>query len=144
MSSVGTACPPRPASATSTTPTPTPTRRPSGRTPARALACGEFGGVSLRVPGHVWEAGNFGYGTVLGDGWHLTERYQQLLKEAYGLRDAGASAVVYTQIADVERETNGLLTYDRAAVKPLPLFHPGGQPGAVPGPAARAARPDQP
>ena len=91
--------------------------------PTRALACGEFGGVSLRVPGHLWEGSNFGYGAVMGDGWHLTRRYQQLLKEAYALRDGpGASAVVYTQIADVERETNGLLTYDRALVKPLPAI----------------------
>ena len=88
--------------------------------PTRALVCGEFGGISFRVPGHLWEGQNFGYGTVLRDGWHLTERYRQLLKEAYALRDSnGVSAVVYTQIADVERETNGLLTYDRAFVKPL-------------------------
>ncbi len=91
--------------------------------PARALVCGEFGGISLRVSGHLWEAGNFGYGAVQEDGWHLTQHYQQVLKEAYALRDdLGVSAVVYTQIADVERETNGLLTYDRAAVKPLASF----------------------
>ena len=91
--------------------------------PNRALVCGEFGGISYRVPNHLWEAGNFGYGDIQRDGWHLTQRYQQVLKEAYSLRDIlGASAVVYTQIADVERETNGLLTYDRAVVKPLPGF----------------------
>ena len=89
--------------------------------PTRALVCGEFGGVSLRVLGHLWEEENFGYGAVMHDGWHLTQRYQQLLREAYALRDdLGASAVVYTQIVDVERETNGLLTYDRAVLKPLP------------------------
>lgn len=89
--------------------------------PTRPLVCGEFGGVSFRVPGHVWSQGNFGYGAVLHDGWHLTQRYQQLLRLAYGLRDnQGASAVVYTQIADVENETNGLLTYDRAVLKPIP------------------------
>ena len=91
--------------------------------PTRALVCGEFGGISYRVPGHLWEADNFGYGEILNDGWHLTRRYQEVLKEAYALRDnPGASAVVYTQIADVERETNGLLTYDRTIVKPLPEF----------------------
>jgi len=91
--------------------------------PTRALACGEFGGISYRVPGHLWEANNFGYGDVMRDGWHLPQRYQQVWKEAYALREnPGVSAVVYTQIADVERETNGLLTYDRAIVKPLPEF----------------------
>ncbi len=89
----------------------------------RALVCGEFGGISMRVPDHVWSAANFGYGTIIHDGWHLTERYQQLLKIAYNLRDIqGASAVVYTQISDVEEETNGMLTYDRAVMKPLPNF----------------------
>ena len=88
--------------------------------PTRALVCGEFGGVSLRVPGHVWSGGNFGYGAILKDGWHLSQRYQELFQEAYGLRDnLGASAVVYTQIADVENETNGLMTYDRTVLKPI-------------------------
>ncbi len=91
--------------------------------PTRALVCGEFGGISYRMPGHLWEANNFGYGEVMRDGWHLTRRYQDVWKEAYALREnLGVSAVVYTQIADVERETNGLLTYDRAVVKPLPQF----------------------
>ncbi len=97
---------------------PDPTTEPSD--PSRALVCGEFGGISLRVPGHDWNAENFGYGAVMRSGWQLTARYQALLKEARALRDTpGASAVVYTQIADVEDETNGLLTYDRAIVKPL-------------------------
>ena len=53
--------------------------------PTRALACGEFGGISLRIPGHLWERDNFGYGTILHDGWRLTQRYQQLFREAYAL-----------------------------------------------------------
>ncbi len=86
----------------------------------RALVTGEFGGISMRVPDHLWSAANFGYGAIVANGWHLTRRYQELLKMAYRLRDeAGASAVVYTQIADVEDETNGMLTYDRAVLKPL-------------------------
>ena len=31
--------------------------------------------------------------------------------------EAGASAFVYTQVSDVEDETNGLLTYDRRVCK---------------------------
>ena len=86
----------------------------------RARVTGEFGGISMRVPGHVWNAANFGYGAIVHDKWHLTQRYQQLLRIAYSLRDdSGASAVVYTQIADVEEETNGVMTYDRAVIKPL-------------------------
>ena len=32
--------------------------------------------------------------------------------------EKGLSALVYTQLTDVEDEVNGLFTYDRAAVKP--------------------------
>ncbi len=110
--------------------------------PARALVCGEFGGIGYRVSGHLWEAGNFGYGDIQHDGWHVTHRYQEVLREAYALRDnPGVSAVVYTQISDVERETNGLLTYDRAVVKPLPQFiaaaNRGQFPALPPPPASR-------
>ena len=31
--------------------------------------------------------------------------------------DSGVSALVYTQVSDVEDETNGLLTYDRKVTK---------------------------
>ncbi|MBV9848430.1 MAG: glycoside hydrolase family 2 [Armatimonadetes bacterium] len=87
--------------------------------PTRAAVAGEFGGVTMRVPGHMWEQGVFGYGLVLENGWQVTRRYQQLLKTAYGLADTqGASAFVYTQLTDVEQESNGLMTYDRAVVKP--------------------------
>ena len=95
---------------------------PSSEKPdeTRAAVVGEFGGISMRVPGHDWNAANFGYGAVMNDGWHLTQHYQHVLQEAYALRDdPGVSAVVYTQLTDVEDETNGLLTYDRAVVKPI-------------------------
>ncbi len=88
--------------------------------PDRAAANGEFGGLTMRVPGHMWTADVFGYGTTLGSGWTVTRKYQDLLRHAYALRDdRGCSAVVYTQLTDVERESNGLLTYDRAVVKPI-------------------------
>jgi hypothetical protein len=46
-----------------------------------------------------------------------------LLQTVYRLRDErGASAFVYTQLTDVEQESNGLLTYDRAVIKPLTQF----------------------
>jgi hypothetical protein len=34
------------------------------------------------------------------------------------VEDKGLSAAVYTQTTDVEIEVNGLMTYDRAMVKP--------------------------
>jgi hypothetical protein len=91
----------------------------SGKAEAtRAAVNGEFGGVTMRVPGHMWTTDVFGYGATLRDPRLVTKRYQQLLKRAYELRDTqGTSAVVYTQLTDVEQESNGLLTYDRAIVK---------------------------
>ena len=86
--------------------------------PTRAAVNGEFGGVTMRVPGHMWTEDVFGYGATLRDARLVTKRYQQLLRKAYDLRDKqGTSAVVYTQLTDVEQESNGLLTYDRAVVK---------------------------
>lgn len=85
----------------------------------RAAVNGEFGGVTMNVPDHRWNTAVMGYGSVLGSGWQVTKRYQELLKTAYGLEaDRGTSAIVYTQLTDVEQEINGLLTYDREIVKP--------------------------
>ena len=86
----------------------------------RAAVAGEFGGITMTVKGHDWtDQDVFGYGSVLRGGWFLTKRYQELFKEAYQVKDQlGLSAVVYTQIVDVEQEINGLLTYDRTIIKP--------------------------
>lgn len=87
----------------------------------RAAVNGEFGGVTMSVPDHRWvnNAKVMGYGATLQSGWLVTKRYQNLLKAAYNLSETrGTSAVVYTQITDVEQEINGLLTYDREIMKP--------------------------
>jgi hypothetical protein len=87
---------------------------------SRAVVNGEFGGVTMRVTGHMWTKKVMGYGKTLTDGWTVTQKYQDLLKTAYRLRDdRGCSAVVYTQLTDVEQESNGLLTYDREITKPI-------------------------
>src|SRR5579862_5554442 len=82
----------------------------------RAAVLGEFGGVGLAVEGHQWVKSNknWGYNGLQKDADGLTKRYETLLRKTYGLvQDAGLSAAVYTQITDVETESNGLLTYDR-------------------------------
>ena len=83
----------------------------------RAAVNGEFGGVTYDA-GHRWNNDVMGYGTTLQSSWLATKRFQNLMKKAYGLRDSrGTSAVVYTQLTDVEQEINGALTYDRALIK---------------------------
>ena len=91
--------------------------------PTRAAVNGEFGGVTERVPGHMWTTDVMGYGKTLVNRWQVTQRYQELLKSGYGIRDTrGTCALVYTQLTDVEQESNGLMTYDRSVVKVLPTI----------------------
>ena len=85
----------------------------------RASVNGEFGGLGMRVPDHMWTNQSWGYQGLASSGWNLTRLFQGVIKQAYKLRDERAmSAYVYTQLTDVETESNGLMTYDRAVVKP--------------------------
>lgn len=86
----------------------------------RASVLGEFGGLGLPTPGHMWSKENWGYqGTSSKE--NLTNRYEQLLRGVYRLKEEqGLCAAVYTQITDVETETNGLITYDRQVMKVIP------------------------
>jgi hypothetical protein len=83
----------------------------------RAAVLGEFGGLGLPIKEHMWQAKSWSYqGTK--DGAELTQKYQRFLKTVYDLKEKpGLSAAVYTQTTDVETETNGLMTYDRAIIK---------------------------
>ena len=47
----------------------------------------------------------------------LAQDYLQMLDKLNQLSMSGLSAAVYTQFSDVERESNGLVTYDRKFVK---------------------------
>ena len=84
----------------------------------RAIVLGEFGGLGLATEGHTWKKEHWGYQGMM-DAEQLTSRYEKFMKKVYELKDKpGLSAAVYTQLTDVEVECNGLLTYDRAIVKP--------------------------
>jgi len=85
----------------------------------RAIVLGEFGGLGLAVPDHLWQPeGSWGYRSFQ-TAEQLTEAYVSLLETLRLLAvEPGLSAAIYTQTTDVEIEINGLLTYDRAMVKP--------------------------
>jgi len=86
--------------------------------PTRAAVQGEFGGLGLPVPGHMWKERHWGY-RGMADAEELTRGYEELLQMIYALKDdPGLSGAIYTQTSDVETECNGLLTYDRAVIKP--------------------------
>ncbi len=92
-----------------------PLRRPGAS--RRVLALTEYGGYSLRLPAHSVGAREFGYRrfssvAALGAAFRRLHDEQVVPAVARGL-----AATVYTQLSDVEDETNGLLTYDRRVLK---------------------------
>ena len=83
----------------------------------RPLVISEFGGYSYRVPGHVFSDANYGYRTFT-DADKFEDAVIRLYEdEVLPLVREGASAFIYTQVSDVEDETNGFVTYDRRVVK---------------------------
>ncbi len=91
-------------------------RVPRRRDP-RALALSEYGGYSLHLAEHSPTDTEFGYrrytsAASLAEAFRLLHTDQILPAVTQGL-----TATVYTQVSDVEDETNGLLTYDRRVVK---------------------------
>lgn len=82
-----------------------------------ALVLGEYGGLGLPVPGHVWqEKDNWGYQSFKTPD-ELFAKYTEFIDTLSNLIDKGLSAAVYTQTTDVEVEINGLMTYDRKVIK---------------------------
>ena len=82
----------------------------------RAFVISEFGGVSWAVPGHVSLETSYGYESA-GDAGEYSREVCRLLDRALALREGGLAGYVYTQLSDVEEETNGILTYDRRVNK---------------------------
>jgi len=84
----------------------------------RAAIISEFGGYSLKTPGHMCnETKKYGY-RYYNTREELTEAYLHLLQdELEPLIRNGLSSAVYTQTTDVEIEINGYLTYDRKVEK---------------------------
>ena len=83
----------------------------------RAVVLGEFGGLGLPVPGHLWqERDNWGYRSY-EDQAAFENSYINLMTKLFPLVKQGLAAAVYTQTSDVEVEVNGLMTYDRQVVK---------------------------
>ena len=88
------------------------------RSQKRTVALSEYGGIAWPMPGHEPPRKTYGYGTAK-DRQELTARYKKLqLKTVLPQLEKGLSALVYTQLTDVEDEVNGLFTYDRTAIKP--------------------------
>jgi len=84
----------------------------------RACVLGEYGGLGLVTPDHLWiNDQNWGY-VEYKNPEELTSAYIELAGKLKKLIVSGFSAAVYTQTTDVEIEVNGLMTYDRKVIKP--------------------------
>lgn len=87
----------------------------------RAVIFSEIGGYACYVMDHSYSYKIYGYKIFLTKE-DLNQAYQKLYREELKiLKQQGLSAVVYTQLSDVEDEVNGLLTYDRKICKVQPL-----------------------
>jgi beta-galactosidase/beta-glucuronidase len=89
----------------------------------RPLVLSEFGGYACKLPGYYY-GGRRDYGyRKCADRAALQEDITRLYSEEIKpLQARGLSAAIYTQLSDVEDETNGLLTYDREIQKVDPFF----------------------
>ena len=88
-----------------------------GRNTGRPIVISEFGGYSHRVDGHLFGKENYGYSL-----YETREKFEDAFIKLYNdevkpLISKGICALVYTQVSDVEDETNGILTYDRYVEK---------------------------
>lgn len=84
----------------------------------KPLVLSEFGGYSDPVEGHRFNTDQtYGYGKMK-DHSSFAEALERLYRrQILPLVEKGLCAAIYTQICDVEDETNGLLTYDRRVCK---------------------------
>jgi len=83
----------------------------------RALVLGEFGGLGLPIEGHLWiKREGWGYRSFKNPD-QLYEGYAALIEKLKPYISRGLCGAIYTQVTDVEKELNGLMTYDRAVVK---------------------------
>ena len=84
----------------------------------RPLFLSEFGGYACRIEGHIFNPSNeYGYKSFK-TAKELEDAFVALYKnEIIPAIADGLCGAIYTQVSDVEDETNGLLTYDRRVCK---------------------------
>lgn len=83
----------------------------------RPLVLTEFGGYSCRIEGHCYSDNNYGYRKCANEAALLDDMANLYKNEIIPLMSKGLSGAIYTQLSDVEEETNGMLTYDRDILK---------------------------
>ena len=80
----------------------------------------EFGGYSYKIPEHSFNLKKtYGY-RKYQNREQFVKGLQDLYTEVKYLAENGLSGAIYTQVSDVEDETNGLFTFDRKVLKVRP------------------------
>lgn len=90
----------------------------TAKTDGRPVVLSEFGGYSCKLPDHSFNL-NRTYGYRF---YEKIEEFQKAVRDVYlnevaEQKKNGLCASVFTQVSDVEDETNGFLTYDRKVLK---------------------------
>ena len=81
----------------------------------------EFGGYSYKIPEHSFNLDKtYGYRKCPDRERFLRDLRALYEKQLLPLIPKGLCGAIYTQVSDVEDETNGLLTFDRAVEKLRP------------------------
>ena len=82
----------------------------------------EFGGWSCKIPEHSYNLEKtYGYKKYADRSAFVTDLRAHYLEQILPqIRRKGLCGAIYTQVSDVEDETNGLLTYDRKVAKIVP------------------------
>ena len=83
----------------------------------RVVALSEFGGYSYIVDGHCGSDHYFGYFKYKTKEEYNDAYKKLILEQIVPSVSKGISAIVYTQLSDVEDEVNGFITYDRKVIK---------------------------
>jgi len=95
------------------------------KAPTRPVVLSEFGGYACGVKGHIFNLKKT-YGYRIFDTVEELEKAIRTLyaEEIFPAIPRGLCGAIYTQLSDVEDETNGLLTYDRRLTKIGPISLP--------------------
>ena len=84
----------------------------------KPLVLSEFGGYSYKPEGHVFNTEQtFGYKKFAHEDKFAAAVEKLYYDEIVPAAKTGLCAAIYTQVSDVEDETNGLLSYDRKVEK---------------------------
>jgi len=83
----------------------------------RVVVLSEFGGYSYIVDGHCGSDHYFGYFKYKTKEEYNDAYKKLILEQIVPSVSKGISAIVYTQLSDVEDEVNGFITYDRKVIK---------------------------